>query len=87
MKILSYSLFYFIFCFMGICERSIECEENIIPSFNCDVNVSVIDTENGINCGPYGVEFESLFKEAVDISLVDNGDGINRPWKDIKQNF
>lgn len=35
---------------------------------------------------PYGVKFEALFEEAVSISLVDNKDRINRPWKDIKQN-
>ena len=35
---------------------------------------------------PYGEEFEALFQRAVDMSLVEGGDKINRRWKDIKPN-
>jgi len=59
MKVISYSLFCFILCSIELCDSADECQDkdDKFPNFNCIIKVTIIDTEDGENCGPYSVMF------------------------------
>jgi hypothetical protein len=59
MKILSYSLFCFLFGFLGMCgdETCLSKDDDYID-ISCIVKVTIVDKDNGINCGPYTVVFQ-----------------------------
>ena len=61
--------------FLGLCEDEDNCKvlDDQMVDFDCIIKVAIVDTENGENCGPYGVEFEKYHCGGGASSLMSYG--------------